>query len=131
MKAPGNVAESPAEMVDFYPTLAEVCGLKPPAHIAGTSLAEVLDNPKAAPRSEALTQFASGYSISTGRYRYTEWGKDGADGNELYDHQTDPEEMHNLAGDPARKELISELSSRLQKRVAEAQAERVTLRGNN
>jgi choline-sulfatase len=116
----GKTTTAPAEMVDFYPTLAELCGLDPPDYISGVSLAPALNDPSAAPRDAALTQYASGYSIRTPRYRYTEWGQRGRDGAELYDHHTDPAEMKNLAGRAQYAETIKELSSLLARRIADA-----------
>ena len=37
-----------------------------------------------------------GRSVRTARWRYTEWD-DGRRGVELYDHERDPAEWHNLA----------------------------------
>lgn len=121
MAAGGQSTQTPAEMIDFYPTLAELCGLAPPSHLSGVSLAPVLKDAAAMPRKDALTQYASGYSLRTPRYRYTEWGPQGKAGAELYDHESDPQEMHNLAGDAKYAEAVAELSPRLQKRVQQAQ----------
>ena len=41
----GKVHRGLTEFVDVYPTLAQLCGLTPPANLAGTSLAPVLNNP--------------------------------------------------------------------------------------
>ncbi|MBP34536.1 MAG: iduronate-2-sulfatase [Roseibacillus sp.] len=111
---------TPAEMVDFYPTLAELCGLKPPAYLSGRSLVPALRNPKAQVRESAFTQYDSGYSIKTLRYRYSEWGEDGEAGAELYDHQTDPNELKNLATDPRQKQRVQQLSRHLRQRIATA-----------
>ncbi|QDU90035.1 Choline-sulfatase [Pirellulimonas nuda] len=118
-------ARSPVELVDLYPTLAEACGLRPPAFLSGTSLTGVLADPAAQARSDALTKIVlgrrvSGYSLRTPRYRYTEWGEAGRDGRELYDHQTDPQELTNLAGDPAHEAAQRGLADRLRERVADA-----------
>jgi len=118
LKAAGQSTRAPAEMVDFYPTLAELCGLKPPPYVAGVSLVPALQDPAALPRQNALTQFANGYSLRTERYRYTEWGENGQAGAELYDHENDPAEMVNLAGDPAQAALIQSLSGTLRERIA-------------
>jgi choline-sulfatase len=116
-QAKGAVAKTPAEMVDFYPTLAELCGLNAPDMVSGVSLASVLDDATAMPRQSALTQYANGYSLRTVRYRYTEWGENGAEGAELYDHESDPVEMKNLAGDKEQVENVARLSKMLRERI--------------
>jgi choline-sulfatase len=121
VKAAGATTRTPAEMLDFYPTLAQMCGLKPPAYLAGVSLAPALADPKATPRQSALTQYGNGYSIRTARYRYTEWGEKGAEGAELYDHQVDSVEMVNLAGSEKHAATVAELSRLLRERVTIAQ----------
>lgn len=117
MRTAGGSSQSPAEMIDFYPTLAELCRLPAPANLPGVSLRPVLDDPAASPRKDALTQFATGYSLRTPRYRYTEWGAEGSGGAELYDHASDPGEMHNLADQPDAAPVVRELSRRLRDRM--------------
>ena len=120
MKSAGRSTASPAEMTDFYPTLADLCGLAKPKHLAGVSLKPVLDDVAATPRTAAFTQYATGYSIRTERYRYSEWGPDGRDGAELYDHESDPQEMVNLVERTAHAKTVAELSKLLRERTAEA-----------
>jgi len=123
MKTAGKTAATPAEMVDFHPTLAELCGLPAPASVAGVSLVAALDDTAALPRDSALTQYADGYSLRTARYRYTEWGEDGAGGAELYDHESDPEELVNLANRPEHADAAAQLSKRLRARIEQARRE--------
>jgi iduronate 2-sulfatase len=118
--AQGADAKSLAEMVDFYPTLADLADLPKPEFLAGISLADALRDPSRATRTTALTQYSNGYSIRTDHYRYTEWGEAGAEGNELYDHRTDPAEMKNLAGEESLQDTIKELSQLLRRRIEEA-----------
>ncbi len=120
IEARGKSTAAPAEMIDFYPTLAELCTLRGPKYLSGVSLIPVLRDPEARPRTAALTQFADGYSLRTDRYRYTEWGEEGRGGNELYDHRTDPAEMHNLAGAADHAHTVAELSKQLRARIAQA-----------
>jgi arylsulfatase A-like enzyme len=116
----GQRTEALAEMVDIYPTLADLCGLKAPKYLSGVSLVPALKDPSATPRASALTQYGSGYSLRTERYRYTEWGEDGAEGAELYDRESDPEELINLAQRPESADRVRELSRLLRERIAKA-----------
>lgn len=120
IKAAGQVTKTPAEMTDFYPTLAELCGVSAPKYVSGVSLAPVLNDTSATPRTTAFTQYATGYSIRTDRYRYTHWGADGADGAELYDHESDAAELVNLANDPKHSAIAKQLKANLNERIAEA-----------
>ena len=118
----GKHTTKPVELLDLYPTLADLCGLNPPANLEGKSLrpllTDVLGNGWHKP---AVTQIwhnrkAWGYSIRTDRYRYTEW-LEGKAGRELYDHSVDPEEVTNLANDSQHAKAVAELSGRLAKYV--------------
>ncbi len=124
-----------AELVDVYPTLADLCGLSPPPHLAGRSLEPVLANPLHSVRDSALTTFdthdrvsprrplrprAVGYTVRTERWRYTEWGPDGRHGVELYDHWNDPKEYVNLAQAPRARSTVRRMKELLDSRVAEA-----------
>ncbi|RMG32598.1 MAG: DUF4976 domain-containing protein [Planctomycetota bacterium] len=120
VKAPGARAAGLVEMVDIYPTLAELCGVKPPPYLSGRSLVPMLVDPTASVREEAFTQYDVGYTIRTPRYRYTEWGPEGRLGAELYDRSTDPEELRNRADDPQLAEVRKQLARRLRQRIAEA-----------
>ena len=116
----GAVAPTMAEMVDFYPTLAELAGLQIPKFVSGISLAPALRDPSLTPRSSSLTQYAEGYSIRTANFRYTQWGVDGAAGVELYDHRTDPAEMNNVATEAKYAATLQELATELSTRIEAA-----------
>ena len=112
--APGvkpGVARGLVEFVDLYPTIAELCGLKSPASLAGQSLRPLLNDPAKPGRSAAFTLVTRGPkqrgdSIRTDRWRYTEW----SDGQrELYDHDSDSEETRNVvAANPEVARLLKE-----------------------
>ncbi|HLU50300.1 MAG TPA: sulfatase-like hydrolase/transferase, partial [Planctomycetota bacterium] len=118
--AAGKRTRSIVELVDLYPTIAELCGAPRPAHLSGKSLVPLLRDPSASVRESALTKCNNGYSLRTDRYRYTEWGPDGRGGRELYDHESDPVELVNLAERPEHRELAEKLAADLRARVAEA-----------
>jgi uncharacterized sulfatase len=114
--ARGSACRRTVESVDVYPTLAELCGLPPPNNLQGVSLRPLLDNPRAEWTRPAFTQVVrpkrTGYSVRTERWRYTEWRGD-APACELYDYESDPGELKNLAGDGRHQSVIAEMSARL------------------
>jgi iduronate 2-sulfatase len=103
----GSATGQLAETVDLYPTLAELAGLPAPSGpqpIDGVSLVPVLKNPKARVRDHAFHAYPRGKlgrAIRTERYRLVEWKNhakpDEAAEYELYDYQSDHNEMQNHA----------------------------------
>lgn len=125
----GSKTDALAELLDLYPTLAELCGLPKPDGIEGISLAPVLRDPAATVRATAMTQHprpayyqgapeVMGYSVRTDAFRYTEW-RDWKTGTttarELYDHRTDPGETRNLADAPAHADDVKRHTAELAK----------------
>jgi uncharacterized sulfatase len=110
-KGNGKVVRSLVEFVDIYPTLAELCGLKPPDALEGQSLVPLLDNPsrpfKKAAFSQLLYEKITGRSVRTARYRYIRWEGEGG-GEELYDHDRDPREFTNLASKPEARVVLDQ-----------------------
>jgi uncharacterized sulfatase len=115
-KAKGRASQRTVELLDIYPTLAELCGLIAPSGLEGRSLRPLLDNPQAKWDKAAYTQVERGpqgrrfmgRSVRAERWRYTEWDE-GRQGVELYDHDKDPHEYRNLANDPAYAKTIEEM----------------------
>jgi iduronate 2-sulfatase len=109
----GQTSRALVEFVDLYPTIADFCGLKIPHKTAGVSLKPVLTNPAASLKDAAFTLVvhgakAHGQSVRTARWRFTRW----SDGQtELYDHDVDSEENHNVAR--ANPAVVAELEARL------------------
>jgi uncharacterized sulfatase len=115
-KTGGARSRAVAESLDIYPTLVELCGLPLPSHLQGASLARFLDDPRAAwdrpARTVMLRNGALAKSVRTARWRYTEWDE-GRRGAELYDHDRDPRELRNLAGERKFAATIAELKKQL------------------
>jgi choline-sulfatase len=102
----GQRCASPAELLDIYPTLIELCGLTPRSDLEGLSLVPQLKD-SAAPRDRpAITSHNQGnHGIRSDRWRYIRY----ADGSEeLYDMQNDPNEWTNLAANPKYAAVIED-----------------------
>ncbi len=95
----GAVCKRTVGLIDIYPTLAELCELSPPGGLQGESLRRLLENPDGAWDRPALTSTKAGnHTVRSERWRYIRY-VDGSE--ELYDHDNDPNEWHNIAGDPS------------------------------
>lgn len=110
----GQVSRSLVEFVDLYPTIADFCGLEVPHAAAGVSLRPVLTKPDAIVKDAAFTLVSRGpklhaQTIRTDRWRFTLWS-DGQ--SELYDHDSDPEELQNIAEE--HPDIVKDLSGRIQ-----------------
>ncbi len=110
----GERSLTPVEFLDLYPTLAELAGLTAPHRLSGKSLAPLLASPKAGHKDAAFTLVTRGarwgQSVRTQRWRFTRW----SDGRvELYDHDTDPEEVRDLSERPENAGVVAELTGRL------------------
>jgi len=120
MKSRGKTSNSIVEMIDLYPTLSQLAGIKTPGYISGRSFKKVLDDPNYKTRESALSQVRGGYTLRTEKYRYTRWRKDGPNMTELYDRLSDPQEMNNLSGAQQYGDLIKKLDKQLTDRIEES-----------
>jgi len=101
----------PVSLLDVYPTILDLCGLPDNPVLEGESLRPLLDNPAAGWRRPALILLlGNNHAVQGERFRLIRWN-DGSE--ELYDHQSDPHEHHNLATDPAHAAIKAELESAL------------------
>ena len=120
----GQRASARVELIDMYPTLTDLAGLKLPTDLEGKSLAPLLLNPKKWDQQDTVgfSQFNragnQGYSVRTKDFRYTEWRNAKTQkivAQELYDHRNDPQENINVAENPERKHELQYVQKRLQK----------------
>lgn len=132
IRAPGfqnGRAKSIVELLDLYPTLAELCQLKQPENLQGKSLVTELKAPSKQTRNEAYgmyphfqnnnSKLVIGYTVVDERYRYINWihietGQ--SQGKELYDHANDPGENVNVADAEKKKAVVDRMDSLLRKR---------------
>jgi arylsulfatase A-like enzyme len=134
-KTGGKTVLHPVSLVDLYPTLIDLCGLPSEPHIpcggpalSGFSLMPFLEDPSTnswdgppvclsairGPLAGNLpdTDEEPHFSVCSERYRYTLC----ANGEEeLYNHQEDPNEWTNLAGQPEFSGIASQLRVEMKK----------------
>lgn len=110
--APDTASKQAVSLVDLYPTLCDLTGVKAPAHLDGTSLKPLLADPTATRVKPAITTSGGGaqasYAARDARWRYIRY----ADGSEeLYDHDADPFEWTNLAAAPENTTIKTQLAA--------------------
>ncbi|WP_197231942.1 sulfatase [Novipirellula artificiosorum] len=118
----GQATQHLTELVDLYPTVAELAGLTPPAGLQGESLVPLLRDPASQDWGKDLAFTISrsgGESIRTHQWRYTQWGY-GQSGQELYDLTNDPGEFNNLANNPDHAAQCERLKKQLEGKRREA-----------
>ncbi len=103
--AAGARCSRPAELVDVFPTLADLLGVPPAEGLEGVSLVPQLEDASAARERPAITTHGPGnHAVRSERWRYVRY----ADGSEeLYDVQADPNEWRNLAGAGASAAVVA------------------------
>jgi len=126
-KNTGSKSDALVELVDVFPTLADVCGLKEPAGMEGISLKPLLNEPDQSLKRAVFNQYPRarsshrhrghgeimGYALRTQRYRYIEWQdweSKQVVARELYDLASDPQETRNIAGIAKHKAAVEEMS---------------------
>lgn len=110
---PNSVSERTVNLLDIYPTLVDLCGLPDKQELEGNSLAPLLRNPKAVWKYPSVTTHGkNNHAVRSERWRYIRY-EDGSE--ELYDHDKDPQEWHNLASEAAYASVKTDLAKWLPK----------------
>ena len=114
MTAENTHSQAMVELIDLYPTLADISGLTKPSHLQGRSLRPLLGHPeRLGQKRSAYTVVRRGsklgYAIRDQRWRYTQW----PDGEELYHLPNDPSERNNLIRKPHVQERLEEYRASL------------------
>ena len=110
----GVVVPTPASHVDLHPTILEAVGLARDAALPGHSLFELAEG--VTPGRDILAEYhgmgsrTAAYMIRCGRYKYVHYVLYRP---QLFDLAVDPEELHDLAGDPAHAPVLADCDRRL------------------
>ncbi|MCC7336383.1 MAG: sulfatase [Pirellulaceae bacterium] len=124
VKVPGKspaVCESLTELLDLYPTTASLCGLEVPSRLQGKDISAMLDDPKYVVRNTAfsVSAQAGGFLLRDDRWAYIQYAEDASEGIELFDMQTDPLQLTNLAEHPAHKTRVAGFQQQLEEKLSE------------
>lgn len=126
--APGTRTSAMVELVDLAPTVYELCGVGLPATVQGRSLASLASGRAAEHREHVIVEYSPNDEamIRDGRHKFIyERGQrrrtDGYDTGRplepgkrrLYDVVADPQELHNLANEPAQTGTVERLAGML------------------
>lgn len=103
----GIPAKGVVETIDIYPTIADLCGLTPPASAAGSSLVPMLRNPFAPGKDHAYSRYGSITSIRTSDWRMINTGGD----YDLYDLSAFRYELEDVSA--AHPAVVADLSADL------------------
>ncbi len=120
----GGQTNALIELVDMYPTLAQLFGLTPPNGLEGRSFVPLLRRPDMPWKEAVFTTLQKplpgmgtgfGRAMRTDRYRFIEWSSTESDKSvyELYDEKNDPLEKVNIANRPENSELVAKITKRL------------------
>ncbi|AGA79902.1 sulfatase [Echinicola vietnamensis] len=124
IKVPGKspaVCRSFAELIDLYPTVAELAGLELPNEIQGKSLVNTLDDPTFEVRDMAFSvskyRGVEAFLLRNDRWAFIQYGEEGEGGMELFDMVNDPQQFNNLAKNPQYAAQVDMFQQRLKQKL--------------
>ncbi len=107
------------ELLDIYPTLAELVGISVPTEVQGKSFVPVLQNQTASVKSGALSLY-NGIALREENFAYMRYS-DGQE--ELYDMVNDPLQFTNQVSNPEYLSELKQMRRKLDVRVKEERIE--------
>jgi len=115
---PGSVIDTPCSLLDIYPfafeTVEEATLLEGDDDLPGVSLTKLADGVE--PERNVLSEYhamgsrTGAFAIRHGRFKYIHYARYDP---QLFDLQSDPDELHDLAGDPEHADTLAECRARL------------------
>lgn len=115
VRTKGGVVKAPVELLDVYPTVADLAGFKAqtPKYLDGRTLRGAVNNPDAKVKGTAFSQVQrqggiAGLSIRTEKHHFISWNY-GEGGEQLYDVVADPRESKNLVNEPASAQELQQM----------------------
>ena len=108
------VCHSLSELIDLYPTVSRLCGLKIPGNLQGKDISGMLDDPAVKVRDAALSS-GKGRLLRTEKWALLDYGKKG----ELYDMENDPKQYDNLFEKSEYADTLAGLKAKLKAKLVE------------
>ena len=121
---PGSVIDGMVLNLDIGPTVLDLAGLDVPQDMQGESCLDLLDGTSKVGRDQIYYHYYENgehavsphFGVSDGRYKLIRFYKR-VEGWELFDLETDPNEMHNIYGQPAYKKVQKRMEKLLHKEI--------------
>jgi arylsulfatase A-like enzyme len=122
IKVPGKapaVCNSFAELLDLYPTLADLAGMEASKGLQGRSLVKTLNNPQVEVRNFAfsVSQGGKSFLVRNHKWAYIQYNEDAGAGMELFDMEYDAKQYNNLAHNPAYDDVVQEMQLKLTEKL--------------
>ena len=110
----GETRDSYAYLLDIFPTLCDLTGVPVPDSVTGRSLAPALADPAQHAREQLyLAYWDSQRAIKDRRYKLIEYRAGDGPVTQLFDLETDPWEMSDLAGHPDQRQRLTAMRAQL------------------
>jgi len=94
------VCDSLVELIDLYPTVANLCGLPKQRRLQGKDISPMLSDPEHKVRTAAFSvaPMRKGFLVREEDWAFIQYGEYAKQGVELFDMRRDPGQFTNLAG---------------------------------
>ena len=112
----GKKSDAMVYLLDLFPTLFELAGMKTPPTVEGKSLVPVIKGEQVAVRDSVFTAYRHFQrAVRTSEWKLILYKVNGTETVQLFNMGQDPLEKMNLAGDPAQSKRIDALRAMLGK----------------
>jgi arylsulfatase A-like enzyme len=126
-KTGGKATAQQVITTDFSTTLLALAGLEIPSSMTGRDLTQLVNDPAAAWREDFFYDHPYSHKgaiprtigVRTATHSYTRYIDPTPPFEQLFDLQADPDQLRNLAADPAHAELLEKLRHRCDQLAAE------------
>ena len=101
-------------LLDVYPTLCDLCGVKIPKTVDGQSFAKVFADPEAEARTDMYYAFQARIrAVRSGRYKLIEYRSEQLKLTQLFDIEADPWEKNNMYQCAGYEQITEDLRKKM------------------